>query len=149
MTPQSPSGAAYEKADQARENLASQARESRDSFQQYTNDLGAMGREQAEAFMQFSTKLAKGVDEIIRKSMDLAQKSAAKQSELIKIALSSKSLNEWQEAQNKLAKNSFDDFMTNATAISELSVRVLTESAEPLNAQVNKSIKKANEKMAA
>ena len=56
---------------------------------------------------------------------------------------------ELTEAQNKLAQQSFDDFMAGATKISEISVKVCGEAFEPLNAQMNTALKKASEAAAA
>ena len=63
--------------------------------------------------------------------------------------MSSKTINEFAEIQNKIAQTSFDDFMSGATKISEIGVKVITESSEPVNAQVTRAIQKATESMAA
>jgi phasin family protein len=63
--------------------------------------------------------------------------------------MSSKTLNEWAETQNKIAQANLDDMMSAATKLSEMSVKLLSESAEPISEQMGKSIRKASEAMAA
>jgi len=77
------------------------------------------------------------------------QSSAEKQTKLMKEALSSKTLNEFTEVQNKIAQHNFDDFMSGATKISEQCVRVLTACSEPVNSQMSKVVKKATSSIAA
>jgi phasin family protein len=114
-----------------------------------TQDASAFGKEGMEAFMQSSAIFAKGFEEITRTAMALCQSSAEKQAQFFNQALSSKTLNEWTEAQNKIAQSNMDDIMSAATKLSEMSIKVLTESAEPINEQMGKGIRKASESMAA
>lgn len=118
-------------------------------FEKMTQSATEMSREGIEAFIKTGTLFAKGMEDIIRTSVTMAQETAEKQAQYMKDAMSSKTLNEWTDVQNKIAQESFDDFMTGATKISELSVRMLTEAAEPLNDQLSKGIKKASESVAA
>ena len=106
-------------------------------------DATTFGRDQMDAFMKSCTIFAKGYEDIVRASMSLAQSCAEKQSQYMKEAMSSKTLNEWTEVQNKMAQANFDDFMAGATKISEMSVKLLTQSAEPLNEQMSKGMRQA------
>ncbi len=106
-------------------------------------DAASFGRDNAEAMMKFGQTFAKGFEEIMRESAAIAQTSAEKQAQFIKQAMSTKTLNEWAEVQNKMAQANFDDFMEGATKISELSVKLLTESFEPFSSQMNEVMKKA------
>lgn len=109
-----------------------------------TQDAANMGREGMEAFIRFGTIFAKGCEDIMRTSMSLAQNAAEKQTQLMKEAMSSKTLNEWTEAQNKIAQTNFDDFMAGTTKISEMSAKLLTECTEPLNEQMSRAMTKAS-----
>lgn len=106
-------------------------------------DVAGFGRENAEAMMKFGQTFAKGFEEIMREAAAIAQTSAEKQAQFVKQAMSTKTLNEWAEVQNKMAQANFDDFMEGATKISELSVKLLTESFEPFSNQMNEVMKKA------
>ncbi|MCB1782716.1 MAG: phasin family protein [Alphaproteobacteria bacterium] len=125
------------------------AQKSATPFDKIAKDTADIGREYSEAYVKSGTILMKGVEDIMSTVASLAQASAEKQSQLIKEAMSSKTINEFADVQNKIAQASFDDFMDSATKITELGVKVLTESAEPVSAQMNVAVKKATEAMAA
>lgn len=85
----------------------------------------------------------------MRMGMAMAQDTTAKQTQYMKEALSSKTLNEWTEVQSKIAQGSFDDFMSGATQISELGVKTFSDAVEPINTQLTKTVQKASTIMAA
>ena len=118
-------------------------------FDSFAKDAADMSREYSEACVKSSTILMKGMEDIMTTAMSLAQKSAEKQAQFIKEVMGSKTINEFAEVQNKVAQANFDDFMASATKITELSTKVLTESAEPVNAHFGKTIKKASDSIAA
>jgi len=103
----------------------------------------------SEACTKSSAIFMKGMEDIMETMMSLAKTSAEKQSKLVKEAMSIKNINEFTDMQNKIAKSGFDDFMSNATKISEIGSKILTESAEPVNAQVKQAVQKASKSMAA
>lgn len=112
-------------------------------FEKLTQDAASMGQEQVEAFVKSGTILAKGMEDILKTCMSIAQTTTEKSQEAAKTIMACKTLNEFTEAQSKLAQDSFDDFMATATKLSELSIKVATESLEPINDQVGKAMKKA------
>lgn len=118
-------------------------------FEKLAQDAGDMGRNSVEAFIKSGTIFAKGFEDLFRESVSFAQSSAEKQSELMKKAMSAKTLNEWTDIQNKVAQQSFNEFMAGATKISEMSVKLLNEASEPINEQVAKTMKKASKAAAA
>lgn len=119
------------------------------NFEKLTADTATLGKEQMDAFMKSGNLFLKGSEDILKTYMTLAQDSAEKSAAAVKTLLGCKTLNELTEVQNKLAQESLDGFITSATKLSELSVKVATESFEPLNAQLSKTIKKASEAVAA
>ncbi len=124
------------------EKIMSQGKSQMDKIAQ---DATAFGREGFEAWMQSSTIFAKGFEEIARTAIALSQGAAERQAKFLNQALSSKTLNEFAEAQNKIAQANLDEMMSAATKLSEMSVKLLTEAAEPLNEQVGKGIRKASQ----
>ncbi len=112
-------------------------------FEKFTQDAANLGQEQVEAFVKSGTILAKGLEDILKTYVSIAQSSAEKSQEAAKTIFACKTLNEFTEAQSKLAQDSFEDFMSSATKLSELSIKVATESLEPINDQVGKAMKKA------
>lgn len=123
--------------------------QSKTQFDTLTKDATELGRDQVEAYIKSSTIFAKGCEDMMRTMMSLAQGAAERQGKYVKEALSSKTLNEFTEVQNKIAQANFDEFMSSATKMTELSVKVLNDSVEPINAQVTKGIQKATKSMAA
>jgi len=119
------------------------------SIDKLTQDAASMSLESMDAVMKSSTTFAKGYENILRTTMSLVQSSAEKQTKFIKEALSAKTLNEWTEVQNKMVQANFDDFMSSATKITEMSVKMMSEVSEPLNNQMTKGLKKATQGLAA
>lgn len=113
-------------------------------IEKFSADAASMGRESMDAFMKSSTLFAKGMEQIMRTATTMAQSAAEKQGAFFKEALSSKTLNEWTEVQNKMAQSNFDDFMSSATQISEMSVKLMTEAVEPISEQMTKAMQKAS-----
>lgn len=112
-------------------------------FEKFTQDAASMGQEQVEALVKSGTILAKGMEDILKTCMTIAQSTTEKSQEAAKTMMACKTLNEFTEAQSKLAQDSFEDFMATATKLSELSIKVATDSLEPINDQVGKAMKKA------
>ena len=112
-------------------------------FEKLTADAATLGQEQVEAIVQSSTLFFKGAEDIMKACSSLAQEAAQKNAEGLQTLFGCKTLNELTETQNKLAKDSFEGFIAQATKLSELSLKVAKESLEPINAQVAKTVKRA------
>jgi len=119
------------------------------SFEKLAQNSADAGREYSEACMKSGTIFMKGFEDIMGAVVSLAQESAEKNARFMKEAMSSKTLNEFADTQTKIAQESYDDFVSGATKITELSVKVLTESADPVSQQVTEVVKKASGAMAA
>jgi len=118
-------------------------------FDQFTKEAANINREGIDAFVKAGTLFAKGFENIMKETMALAQTTTEKQMQLAKDAMTSKTINEFSDAQNKLAQTSFDDFMSGTTKITELGVKLFSEAIEPINEQVQKSVQKATDAVAA
>lgn len=123
--------------------------QSKSQMDKIAQEATSFGRESFEAFMESSNIFTKGFEQITRTAVALAQTSAEKQAQFLNKAMSSKTLNEWAETQNKIAQASLDDLMSNVTKLSEMSIKVLTEAAEPINEQMGKGMRKATQSRAA
>lgn len=113
--------------------------------EQFAQDAAASAQDQVDALMKSSAIFAKGMEDIMKTCMEIAAEAGEKGQTVAKSVLSCKTLNEFTEVQTKLAQASFDDFMTNATRISEKGVKLCTEAFEPINDQVGKAMKKASD----
>ena len=108
-------------------------------------DAQATGKESFDALAKSYSIFVKGCESIARTSIEICQTTAEKQATYAKEAMSCKTINEFADVQNKIAQTNFDDFMSSITKISEISSKVLTESAEPINDQVGKVAKKVSD----
>ncbi len=118
-------------------------------FEQLIKQSSDFGAQYSDACTKSSAIFMKGFEDIMGAVMSVAQDTAEKQAKFAKEAMSIKTVNEFAEVQNKIAQTSFDDFMSGATKISEISVKVLTESAEPVNSYFTDAVQKATKSMAA
>lgn len=118
-------------------------------FDKLAQDAAASGQEQMDAFMKSCTIWGKGIEEMMQTCIEMAQTAGEKSQAAAKSMMSCKTLNEYTDAQTKLAQASFDEFMTNVTKISEKGVKLCTDAMEPINDQMGKAIKKASSSMAA
>lgn len=114
-------------------------------FEKLAQTAQRAGQEQMEALTKSATILAKGMEDIFQTCMGIMQSSGKKSQDAAKSLMGCKTLDEFTQAQNKLAQASFDDFVSGATKVSEISVKVCTESVAPINDQLGKSIKKAQQ----
>lgn len=117
-------------------------------FDQLANEATNAGREGMEAFIKSGTIFAKGVEDIVRAAASMSQTVAEKQAEFAKQIMGAKTLNELMAAQNRIAQVNLQEFMANATKLSEMSVKILNESIAPLSNQMAKGMSRAT-KMAA
>ncbi len=118
-------------------------------FDRMMKDTSEFNAQYSDAYSKSSAIAMKGFEDIVGAVMSLAQDTAEKQASYFKEAMSVKTINEFAEVQNKVAQANFDDFMSGMTKISEISVKVLSESVEPVNAQMTDAIHKATQAMAA
>ena len=114
-------------------------------FEKIAQDAAVLGQDQVDAMMKSSTIFAKGLEDIMKTCMEIAQEAGEKSQSAAKTVMACKTLNEFTDIQTKLAQASFDEFMTNATRISEKAVKVCTDAFEPINDQMGKTIKRATD----
>jgi phasin family protein len=120
----------------------------KDQFEKYTQEATRAGKEHAAAIMESGNILMKGAEDVMKTWINWAQSSAERNSDAVKELLGCRTLNEFAETQNRLAQESFDDFVAGATRVSELSVKLATDAFEPINDQFSKNIRKAEKRAA-
>jgi len=117
-------------------------------FEKLAQDAQKAGQENLDALVEAGNIFTKGFESLVKKSMALAQSGAEKNAEAVKALLSCKTLNEYAETQSKLAQENLDSFLSNVTALSEISVKLAQETLEPINDQFSKTVKKTGSKAA-
>lgn len=113
-------------------------------FEKLSQDATAMGQEQMDAMMKSTAIFQKGMEEIVKITTQIVQEAGEKNANATKSLMACKTLNELADVQSKLAQSSYDTFLSNATKLSELSVKLCTDSFAPINDQVGKAVKKAS-----
>lgn len=118
-------------------------------FEKTANDAAAFGKEQMEAYAKVTSAMAKGSEELLKACITLSQEAAEKNAAAVKALMACKTLNELTETQGKLVQEGVEGMISSMTKLSELGVKIASESLEPINAQYSKAMKKAGESMAA
>ncbi len=131
------------------EAMESVMTKSKEKFEKFTHEAASNGKEQFEALVESGNIFAEGFKNIINAYVSMAQSTAEKNNQAFRSLLACKTLSELTETQNKVAQESFDDFMSGFTQLSELSVKVATETFGPIGDQFSSTIKKASDVMAA
>ena len=112
-------------------------------------DMMSGCREASDAWTKSGTIFAKGIEEMMKACVSQAQSSQEKNANLWQSLMGCKTVNEWAEAQNKLAQESFEEVLNISAQVSEMSVKCIMDACEPLNKQMSQAMKKANDSMAA
>jgi len=112
----------------------------KDQYEKLTGGASASAKEVIEASVKSSQTFAKGAEKILKTLAELAQESSQRNAESMKALMASRTLNEFAEAQNKLAQQNFDEAMSTATKLSEMAIKLYTEAFEPINGQMTKAI---------
>lgn len=136
-------------ASNSMEKKMSKANTQKNPFDKISNETMTFSKDCSDACAKSGQIFMKGFEDIIGAVVTLVQSAAEKNAKFVKEAMSSKTINEFADLQSKMAQASFDDFMSGATKISELSVKILSEGAEPVNAHITKAVQKATEALAA
>ena len=118
------------------------------AFKTY-EDLSKFSKENLDAYVAAGTTVAKGFETIGRAWVNFAQETFEAGAQVAKALLSAKTLREAVDVQTDFAKTTFDKLVAEGTKVSEISVKVTNEAAEPINARVNATIEKFLKPMAA
>lgn len=118
-------------------------------YDQFAKEASEAGQQSMQAWMTCGNMLMKGAEDYMKTCMTLAQSATEKNTKAMKTLMGSKTINEYTEAQAKIAQQNFDEIMSSATKLTEITVKTCTDAFEPINEQVSQSVKKASESMAA
>jgi phasin family protein len=118
------------------------------AFKSY-EDLSKFSKENLEAYVTAGTTVAKGLETIGRAWVNFTQETFEAGAQVAKALLSAKTLREAVDVQTDFAKTTFDKLVAEGTKVSEISVKVANEAAEPLNARLNATIEKMLKPVAA
>jgi phasin family protein len=118
------------------------------AFKTY-EDLSKFSKDNLDAYVAAGTTVAKGFETIGRAWVNFTQETFEAGAQVAKALLSAKTLREAVDVQTDFAKTTFDKLVAEGTKVSEISVKVANEAAEPLNARLNATIEKLLKPVAA
>ena len=107
------------------------------------DEATALNKESIDAVVKAGEVLTKGVEAVSKAYYEITQASAEAGVKATKAMLGAGSAKEMVEIQGEFARTSFDNFLSESTRLSEMSVKVANEAFEPLQKQLNTSFEKA------
>ena len=113
------------------------------------DELSRLGQGNLEAVVAANQALARGAEEISKEIFGIAQSSFENAAATAKALLGVKTLQDVIELQNSVAKNAVENFLGNSAKLSELTLRVANEAAQPLKARVDATIEQLANPLAA
>lgn len=113
------------------------------------DEITKLVQENTDAYLKFVSKYAKGLEEVRQSYFDYSRAAFEKSAEASKELLSAKTVGEFTEKQSKFAQNALNDFVTETTKLSEKTIKVTTEAAEPLKSHIEHTVENLSKKIAA
>jgi phasin family protein len=121
----------------------------KNQYDKIAADAASAQKEHVDALMQSGKIAMEGMEDIFKTCIALTQTMAEKNAQAFKSLIGCKTLNEFTEAHTRVTQTNFDDIMSGATRLSELAVKTATDALEPINEQFTRSMKFANDALAA
>ena len=135
--------ASTESYEQALNMTKEQVEKASEAFFKGYDEMSSMNKEGVDAFVKAGEVLTKGAESLGKAYFDFAQASAEAGVEATKAMMSAKTVKDFVEIQSDFARTSFDNFLSESTRLSEMSVKVANEAFDPLKSQFNTGFEKA------
>jgi len=136
--------ASTEAAQKGYEQYMAFAKENGEKFSQQVfknyGQLSDLQKENAEAMMQSGTIWVKGVENVSKELMALAQASFEANMNAAKQLMGVKNIKEAMDLQSELARAHMDKVMADSTKVTEMSMKVANEAFQPLQTRMNTTI---------
>lgn len=107
------------------------------------DDFAAMQKEGMDAFIKAGEIWAKGAEDLGKAYFAFVQEAAESGSEATKAILSAKSLKDVFDLQGEIARKNFDKSLSEGKKFSELSIKVVNETFQPIQKQFAAVVEKA------
>ncbi len=120
-----------------------QVEKASEAFFKSYDEISGMNKEGVYAFFKAGEVLTKGVESLGKAYFDFVQASAEASVETSKAMMAAKTSKDFVDLQSDFARTSFDNFLSESTRLSEISVKVANEAFDPLKAQFNSGFEKA------
>ena len=129
--------------DQAISMTKEQVEKASEVFFKSYDEATALNKDSVDAVVKAGEVLTKGAETFGKAYYEIAQASAEASVEATKALMGAKTAKECVEIQAEFARTSLDNFLSESTRLSEVSVKVANEAFEPLQKQLNTSFEKA------
>lgn len=129
----------------AREQLG---RASAGLFRGY-GEIASFNQNNVEALMQAGSIFVRGAEDLGKLWIDMTQRSLEDSAALAKAMAGARSLQDVASVQNDLARSILDGFLNESLRMSEVSARVASEAAAPIQARVNAALERMVKRPAA
>lgn len=154
MTTQTKSKAAPKTADEALkataetyeqvvETAKAQVEKANEAVAKGYDQFAAIQKDSLEAFVKAGEIWTKGAEDLGKAYFAFVQEAAESNSEAAKAMLSAKSLKDVVDLQGEIARKSFDKSLNEGKKLSEMSIKVVNDSFEPIKKQFEAAVEKA------
>ena len=135
--------ASTESCEQAISMTKEQVEKASEVFLNSYDDATALNKESIDAVVKAGEVLTKGAKTVGKACYEITQASAEASVKAATAMMGAKTTKEFVEIQADFARTSFDNFLSESTRLSDISVKVVNEAFEPLQKQLNTSFEKA------
>lgn len=112
----------------------------KEQMEKMSGGASESAREGIESLTKSGETFTKGAEQLMKTLSSVVQESSQRNAEAMKGLMACRTLNEFAEAQNKMAQQNFDDMMSMMTKMSEMTIKLCKEAMEPMNAQMTKAM---------
>jgi len=109
-------------------------------------ELSKMGKSGFDAWMKTTNMWMDNTQTLWKSCTDMANSSREKQAKAMKELMSCKTLNDMSDASTKMAQATMEDTMSNATTMSEKTIKMCMDTMEPINDQMTKGFQQTAKK---
>lgn len=113
------------------------------------DDFAVYNKDAVDAYVKAGNVMSKGMEDLGKTMFAFAQSQTESNISAAKAMMTAKTLNDLVEIQSDLARSQFDAFVAESTKVSEMSLKVANEAAEPIQAQFNVVVEKMMKPVAA
>ena len=116
------------------------------SVTQQAEEAADYSKNSFDAWMKTSNIWMDGAQTLWKSYTDMTNTAREQQTNAIKTFMSCKTLNDMTETSTKLAQETLEQTMTNATTLSEKTIKICMDSMEPINDTISKGFQQQMKK---
>ncbi len=111
-----------------------------------TEDMMNFGKNGFDAWMKSTNIFMDGAQDMFKSLTEMTNSARETQATAAKQMMSCKNLNDMTEISTKITQDTMEQAMSNATTLSEKTIKLCMESSEPLNDQMTKTAQETMKK---